>query len=190
MIKAEMVNAEMLEGSLMYHAVHGLFRVDAILKKNPSGETVRSYSLVPQKADRAKTRFIIACACMGESGFHGLVSLQEANQILQYLRDGIVTKIPSRNVLAAPAAAPPTSRPDQAWDLAKMILAFSFEKFEARDQKKRQMLARSAKGLIGELAFVLNMTLKETAEKIQKSLGHALSINPLVLKALVYASED
>lgn len=64
------------------------------------------------------------------------------------------------------------------------------DKFEAKDQRKRQKLEQSAKGLVGELAFVLKMTLKETASRIQKSLGNASKINRSVLVALANASED
>ena len=52
------------------------------------------------------------------------------------------------------------------------------------------MLERSAKGLVGELAFVFKSTLKEAATKVQKSLGNTSKINPLVLVALAHASED
>ena len=63
-------------------------------------------------------------------------------------------------------------------------MSFSYDNPQAKDQKKRQILEHSVKGLIGELASVFKITLKETAAKVQKSLGNASKINPAVLVAL------
>lgn len=181
-----MVQAERVRGDLLYHAFHGLFRVDEVIKQNQSEGSVRCYSLVPQKADRSKTRFTVAVAGIGDSGFHALVSLREANEILQYLRKKVVTALPPR----AASKSAPSAPQDNAWNLAQAILSFSFEKPEAKDQRSRQKLERSAKGLVGELALVFNTTLKEAAAKVKKSLGVASRINPSVLTALVRAAED
>ena len=69
-------------------------------------------------------------------------------------------------------------------------MTFAYEKFEAKDQRKRQALERSAKGLVGELSCVFKLTLKKTADRIQKNLGRASRINPSVLSALSLAGED
>ena len=78
----------------------------------------------------------------------------------------------------------------QTWALAKNILFFSCEKFPAREQRKRQMLEYSAKGLIGELACVFKITLKEAAGMIQKSLGELSERNLSLTIALARAAED
>ena len=178
---------EIVEGDLLYHAVHGLCRVDEVIKQNQSGKEVPCYSLVPKAADKMKARFIVRAADMEVSGFHVLVSPKEANRILDYLKAGDKVTAPSG---VTPKTVSSFAEQHQTWGLAQAILSFSHDKFEAKDQRKRQMLERSAKGLVGELAFVFKTTLKETAARVQKSLGNASKINPSVLVALAHASED
>ncbi len=163
------------QGDLLYHPVHGLCRVDEIDKESQSGTEVLRYSLVPKVANKMKVRFVISGADMKASGFHSLISTKEANEILGFLEAGnIAAKAPE----------------NQAWDLAKSLLTFSRENMEVRDQRKRQALERSAKGLVRELAFVFNLPLKEAAAKVRRSLGSTPKINPTVLLALVNAGED
>ena len=170
-----MSQKEMVTGDLLYHTVHGLCRVDEIAKENHSGRDVLCYSLVPNTANRMKVRFVVSVVDIQASGFHAPVSLKEAREILGYLRAG---------VLAAATAE------DQAWVFAKAILSSSRDNLEFKDARKRQMLERSAKGLVGELAFVLKTTLKEMAASVQKSLGNTSQISPMVLTALAHAGQD
>ena len=121
-----------------------------------------------------KARFIIAVTDIETSGFHGLLSIKEAIEVLDYLKAG-----DSRAVQTNPT-----------WALAQSILSFSSGKFKTKDPRKRQMLERSVKGLVGELACVLKMTLKETTARVQKSLGTLSQINLSVLSALAHAAED
>ena len=121
-----------------------------------------------------KMRFTLALTDMAASGFHGVVSFQQANKILAYLKAGNGKSIPE----------------NQTWALAQKILAFSSDKAASKDQRKRHMLQCSIKGLVGELAFVFKITLKEMAERIRISLGKISKINPVVLAALSNASED
>lgn len=167
---------EIAEGSLLYHAVHGLCRVDEITREKQSGKEVLCYSLVPKTAHRMKARFIIAAAGMEGSGFHTLVSPKEANKILDYLKAG-----------NKKAAAFSQAGQNQAWDFARALLSFAHEKFEAKDPRKRQLLERSARGLVGELSLVFKMSLKESADNIRKNLRSTSSINPSVLLALAQA---
>ena len=182
-----MIRGEIVAGDLLYHAVHGLCRIDKITKQKLAGKEVRYYSLVPKLTNRMKARFTISAADMEASGFHLLVSLKEANKILDYFKAGDRAKIPPD---AEPYNVTSFSQQTQTWGLAQAILSFSHDKFEAKDQRKRQALERSAKGLVGELAFVFNVTLKETAARVQKSLGSVAKINPSVLTALANACED
>lgn len=170
-------------GDLLFHAVHGLCRIDKVMEKSPSGETSLCYALVPKARTKMKTRFVITAAGMEASGFHSPVSAKEADKILQYLKAGDSSD-------AAPKSASSVISQAQTWSLAQVILSLSFEKYEAKDQRKRQILERSVKGLIGELAYVFNTSLKETAAKIQTSLGRSSKINPLVLLALEHAGEE
>ncbi|OGW79256.1 MAG: hypothetical protein A3G33_00200 [Omnitrophica bacterium RIFCSPLOWO2_12_FULL_44_17] len=182
-----MIQEEIVKGDLLYHAVHGVCRVDEVSKEKESGKQVLRYSLVPKVANQMKARFIITAVDMEASGFHEPVSLKEANKILNYLKVEHKTVTPP--VVTSKAVAP-VAWQNRAWGMAQAILTFSHEKFEAQDQRKRQSLERSAKGLVGELAFVFKSTLKETAARVQKSLGNTSKINPLVLVALTHAGED
>lgn len=181
-----MTQEKIVEGDLLYHAVHGTCRVNEIRKQKQSGKQVLYYSLVPKIANHMKIRFVIAAVDMEASGFHVLISLKEANKILNYLKAGDKVTTP----LATTPKASSFAEQNQTWGLARAILSFSHEKFEAKDQRKRQLLERSAKGLVGELAFVFRSTLKETATKVQKSLGSTSKINPSVLLALAGAGGD
>ena len=167
-------------GHLLYHPIHGLCRVERVTRPSSSGQEGLSYSLVPKVAHRMKSRFVISAADMEISGFHGLVSPKEANKILHYLKAG------NENGHPIAVEAPPE---EQAWGLARALQAFAHDKFEAKDQRKRQALERSARGLVGELSCVFKTTLKKTADRIQKSLGRT-RINPSVLSALALAGED
>ena len=166
---------DIVQGDLLYHAVHGLCRVDEVESENRAGKEVPRYSLVPKTANKMKVRFVVSAIDLGISGFHAPVSSKAANEILDYLKAGTLTAIPEE---------------EQAWGLAKAILSSSHDRPEFKDARKRQMLERSAKGLVGELAFVLKMTLKEMSVSIQKSLGNASQISPMVLTALAHAGED
>ena len=182
-----MASDKIARGGLVYHAVHGLCRLERMIKQEQSGgKEVLCYSLVPKIAQRMKSRFIIAVADIKASGFHALVSPQGANDILQYLKAGDSAALPAN---VSPEIISTFVQPNQTWSLAQVLLSSSQDKFEAKDQRKRQMLQRSAKGLVGELAFVLNITVKETVARIRKSLGNALKINPSVLIALDDAGE-
>ncbi len=177
-----MIQVKVSQGDLLYHAVHGLCRVDDLLKENQAGKETLSYSLVPKVANRMKERFIITSTDLQESGFHVLISLKEANEILACLQSG---KMENKRLAESASCSE-----NQVWDLAKDIWSFSRETLEIKDHKKRQTLERSAKGLIRELAYVLQITLKETAAKVRKCLGDTPKINPTVLVALVRASGD
>ena len=170
-----MTQKGILQGDLLYHAMHGLCRVDGIVRESQSGREVLTYSLVPKTPNRMKVRFVVPAVDIEASGFHALVSLKGANEILEYLRAGDL------------GAA---REEDQTWKLAKAVLSSSQDSPEVKDVRKRQTLERSAKGLVRELAFVLKMTLKETAASVQKSLGNASKISPMVLAALAHAGED
>lgn len=170
-----MIQNQLTQGDLLYHAVHGLCRVDDIAKENQAGKETLRYSLVPKTPNKMKVRFVVRAADIEVSGFHTLISEKKANEILQYLKAGNLSAVCDGN---------PT------WLLAKAILSCSQENLEVKDIKKRQMLERSAKSLVRELAFVLKMTLGQTASNIQKCLGNRTRISPFVLTALAHAGED
>ena len=177
-----MKKEKIANGHLLYHPIHGLCRVERVNRPSKSGQEGLSYSLVPKVAVRMKSRFVISATDLEVSGFHGLVSPKEANKILQYLKAG--------NGKGRPGTESSANLQDQAWGLARALQTFAYDKFEAKDQRKRQALERSAKGLVGELSCVFKLTLKKTADRVLKNLGHTSRINPSVLSALAIAGED
>ncbi len=186
MIQAD-IHESFATGDLLFHPVHGLCRIDRINSHQEAGKPVLSYSLVPKAMGRMKSRFVISAADVEISGFHEVVSRKEANKILAFLKKGKSDLNPSSGRDKFEGVFPENY---DAWSLARAILFFSRDKFDAKDQRKRQQLERSARGLVGELAVVFRSSLKDTAEKIQKSLGNRSKINPLVLVALAHAGEQ
>jgi hypothetical protein len=178
-----MKKEKIANGHLLYHPIHGLCRVERVTRPIQPSQDGPSYSLVPKIATRMKARFVISAKDLEISGFHGLVTPKEANKILSYLKAGN-----SKGRLAIDPAL--NLQGDQAWGLARALQTFAYDKFEAKDQRKRQALERSAKGLVGELSCVFKTTLKKTADKVLKNLGHTSRINPSVLSALALAGED
>jgi hypothetical protein len=180
--KRLMKKEKIVNGDLLYHSVHGLCRVERITQPSSSGQGDLSYSLVPKIVARMKSRFVISAKDLEISGFHCLVSPREANKILLYLKAG--------NGKSHAGTDPSSNLQEQAWGLARALQTFAYDKFEAKDQRKRQALERSAKGLVGELSCVFKITLKKTADRVLKNLGRTSRINPSVLSALALAGED
>ena len=178
---------KIVQGDLLYHSVHGLCRVNEIIKQNAGSKDV-VYSIVPKLPTQMKVRFVVSKNDIPVSGFHSPVSLKEANQILEFLKKG--DKAVNAAIADRKAAAPPIVQETETWALAKAISSCSKEKSDAKDQRKRQMLERSARGLVRELAFVMAITVQETVNRVRRSLSHASKINPLVLAALTQAVED
>ena len=179
-----MMQEKIVRGDLMFHSAHGVCRVNDLIKEDCSGKEVLSYSLVPKMATRMKVRFVIADSDLEISGFHHLVSIKEANEILEYLKAGDVTTAQSADKLEIDDRSIQENHP---WSLAKGILSSSYQELNVRDQRKRQVLSRAAKGLVEELAFVFKITFKEAAVKIRKCLAGISRVNPLVLSALEQA---
>ena len=177
-----MKKEKIANGDLLYHPIHGLCRVERVTRPSSPGQGDLSYSLVPKIAAKMKSRFVISAVDLEISGFHGLVTPREANKILHYLKAG--------NGKGHPGTDSSSNLQDQAWGLARALQTFAYDKFEAKDQRKRQALERSAKGLVGELSCVFKITLKKTADRVLKNLGHTSRINPSVLSALALAGED
>lgn len=157
---------------LLFHSTHGLCRVVAVTQAAESAEI--SYSLLPVSSNRAKVRFIIPASSLENSGFSKPISVKEAHSILEYFKTG----------------AKKDSECGQAWTQSVMIWTESCGKSSVKDARKRQRLERSVKGLVSELAFVLKITAREIADRIQKNMGAVANINPLVLAALANVEKD
>ncbi len=182
-----MIQEKIVLGDLLYHSAHGLCRVNELIKENHTDKKVLRYALVPKVATRMRARFVIESPSMQASGFHHLVSVNEANEILEYLAAGETEVIPSGSEAKAERHSTQENHP---WNLAKEILSSCGQDFEAKNKRKLQALERSVKGLVGEFAFVFKITAKETAVKIRKCLRGISKINPLVLSMLEEAGSN
>lgn len=161
-----------LKDDLLFHSVHGLCRVSQITRSGRPEEV--SYSLLPVSSNKTKVRFVVPQSSMENSGFGKLISVPEANAILEYLKTGDKKD----------------SECGQTWALAETVWSEATSKEPVKDSRKRQKLEQSVKGLAGELAYIFNITLKQVAVKIQRSLGSVSSINPLVLSALANVGDE
>lgn len=159
---------------LLYHPTHGLCRVERVTEQEQAGKKVPCYSLVPRVGSKMKVRFVVAAPDLEASGFHRVISAKEANRILEYLKAGDNS----------------ADQTGQTWTLAKNILSFSKDKLNPRDQRKRQLMEHSVKGLVGEFSCVLKISLKEAVRKIQQSLGSNTTIHPLLYASLARATEN
>ena len=169
---AKRMKATIAKHDLLFHSTHGLCRVVAVTESAQSAEI--SYSLLPVSSNRAKVRFIIPASSLENSGFSKPISVKEAHAILEYFKTGDKKD----------------SECGQAWTQSVMIWTESCGKSSVKDARKRQRLERSVKGLASELAFVLKITAREIADRIQKNMGSIANINPLVLAALSNVEKD
>lgn len=172
--KTLMKTKKIASGSFLYHPIHGICRVDRVIQQEHAGKKALTYSLVPKISNRMKMRFVIAAAEMEISGFHDLVSVKEANDILEYLKTGDNKMVQTR----------PT------WLLAQSILSFCCEDLLVGKQRKLQVLRDSVRGLTGELACVFKVNLKEAVEMIKKNLKAQHLKNVSVIAALENAADD
>jgi len=175
------------QGDLLYHPVHGLCRVADVTQDDASGKDETYYALVPKLRTHMKIRFVISSSDLATSGFHMLVSPKEANKIMDYFKAGELEKTPIEGRDPAVASYATVT---ETWALARELLASCCEKWESRDQRRRQRVERSAKGLVEELAYVFGESKEETAHKLKKNLGQGTKINPAVLAALEVAMKD
>lgn len=170
-------------GDLLYHSVHGVCRINEVVKESKDV----SYALVPKLPNKMKLRFVIAAKDLEVSGFHAPVSSKEAEKILNFLKT-------SKKKVSAANGQQKTERSfaedNTTWALAETILACSKDENQAKDQKKRQTLQRAATGLVKELAFALELSLKEASEAVHKCLKRSSKLNPLVAAALESAAEE
>lgn len=163
---------QLVRDDLIFHSAYGLCKVSEIIKENRSGEEILCYVIVPKVSSRSSVRFIVPVSTMEISSFHTLISPEEANEIIEYIKKGIDD--PSFKETGE----------NHPWNLAKELLYLSGSKADIKDQKKRQTVKRSVKGLVEELALVSKTTFEEMAVKIQKYLGNISTINTIILQAL------
>lgn len=121
-----------------------------------------------------KVRFEITASEVAVSGFHHVITAKEAQKVLNYLKTGDSSG----------------TQTHQTWLRAQNILAFSEDKTNARDQRKRKLLESSIKGLVGELSCALNLSVKDTVSRIEKSLSPGVKSDTLVIAALDRAAEE
>lgn len=171
---------EIVAGSLLYHAVHGVCRVQKVVKERRS-EKISQYIIVPNDTPLNKVLFTVAGDSLEVSGFHPLVSLESAKSILEYFKAGEGRAHASETFASEDA---PT------WALAKEFLNCCRNENAAKDQRRRQTLERSVRGLTRELAFVFKISLADVVAQVRKNLERTAKINPVMLNCLAQVVED
>ena len=151
---------KILKDELLFHSVHGLCRV--------AGITRDSYSLRPVVQSRSNARFTVPGDLLESSGFNRMVSVKEADEILEYFKTGEKRK----------------SAEGTAWTMAVALRAEARSKEVSKDKRKSQQLAQLVRSLANELAIVQQSNLQDTLLKMREKFEPVSKINPLVLATL------
>lgn len=160
------------KNDLFFHYIHGLCRVTMISKPYDSQDE-KTYTLLPvEKNPNNTTKFHIQESGFPDSCFIKLVSVEEAQSILVFLKNGKEKK----------------NEITQLWALAKFIYEAAESKDHVKTGPKRLELDRALRALVAQLAFILNLSVKETASRIQENLSAKLDINPYISHFLSGAS--
>ncbi len=162
----------LLKDDLMFHAAHGLCRVTGITPS--TGTEDRSYTLLPVTQSKARVRFTIPGPALEISGFNKLISTAEGHAIMNYFKSGQI----------------PAGKDNHAWRTARYIREESASTDSAKDNRKRLRLEQAVRSLVRELTVVLEMTLKDVAEKIQRDLERVSKVNPFVQNAFGKVDRD
>ena len=88
-----------------------------------------------------------------------------------------------------PAPVRSFAEKNKTWELAKSILSCAHDEVEAKEQRRRQLLDRATRGLILELAFVLELPISEIISMVRQSLECTGKIGPLISASLRNAAE-
>ncbi len=154
------------KNELLFHSVHGLCRVTEVTKK--AAATPAACSLRPVAQTRSNSRFMVPLDLLESSGFNRMVPVQDALEILEYLKNGKKKESAEGN----------------AWTLAVTLRTEARSKEVLKDKRKAQQINQLVKSLANEIAIVLSFTVADARQKIRESLSPDSKINPLVLAAL------
>lgn len=157
------------EGQLLYHPVHGLCAVKAIVNRPELSEGA-CYWIEPRGSRGDQVRFFIAVEHIHEAGFHVPVSRKDAEEILAYFRSGGESATISREEYGAKLQG--LLRQNTAWAFAKVLSILSHSPVRERSHEERKMLQRSVDGLVKEFAFVLEMSLAEASSLIRNNIKY------------------
>jgi hypothetical protein len=180
------MNCDFVAGDFLFHVIHGLCRVNEVSKSaDKEGKETVYYAVVPHVSRSGNQRFSFAANDLAVSGFHPPVSVDEAGKILKFLSKRHIVDITEESKRKA-------FHPDETltWELAKSLLSCAHDAIAAKDQRRRRVLERSAKGLILEMAHVLQIPVREAIRQVRQSLECTQKVGPLVLAALNNAVED
>ena len=164
------VRKALIKGQLLFHATHGLCRVDKVNLEE--GEIV--YVLLPVLQQYAKARFLIPQKTFEHSGFNQLLAVSESQSLLDFFKNG----------------KPKKAKLSPVWEMAVFIMAASRNLENAKDWKMRDQLNKSVKSIVGQLACSLKLNIWEICELIRDKLKEHSAINPGVLEALAKAESD
>ena len=182
------MSLDFVAGDLLYHAIHGLCRVSETSKSaDKDGKETVNYTLVPHIAKSGNQRFGFGAHDLQISGFHTLITKEEAQAILDFFRKGRIVDLAEQVKLKT---APNFSADVQTWALAQTLLSCAHDNVAAKDLRRRRTLERAAKGLICEIAHVFQIPTREAADQVRKSLECTHKIDPLVLAAINNADKS
>lgn len=173
---------EFEEGTLLFHSAHGPFVVKGILRKPELGGDGLCYWLEPDRRIHLGTRFFIAVNHIRGAGFHPPVSQEEAEKLLEYLRNGGELKPgTSKDRIKEICSLLQENTP---WAFTRILFILSHANTNEQSREEREALQRAVQGLTAELAYILKIPVKSAALKIRKSLGFSTHANPRVREAL------
>src|SRR3989338_1483231 len=172
------------KGCLLFHSSHGLCRIKEINKQIQSWKEQYYYSLESREARFKRAKFIIDASQINTSGFHLVISREEANKILNYLKTNDLSN-ENQNIQELSKEVLSLIEKNTPWAFSKVILIYSREKNGQVAKGKREMLLRAVKGLMRELSFVLNLSEREVCQKVKKNLVYRSKANQWVLDAVL-----
>lgn len=173
------------EGQLLFHPLHGLCVVKALVNQPELSEGL-CYWIEPRRPRGVSVRFFITVPHIHEAGFHIPISRKDAEEILTYFRNGGESEVIREENEAKIHAF---VRQNTAWAFAKALSILSHSPVRERSREERKLLQRSIDGLVKEFAFVLEMSLAEASSLIKNNLKYTKE-NEWVRNALQRMSQN
>lgn len=152
---------------LFFHYVHGLYRLVTIAKPYSKEEEI-IYTLLPVEPSKVMMKFHISENCFDDSGFNAMISVREAQRVLDFLGG---KKIKPREQ-------------SRVWKLAQSILEVNSASNIPETPKMRKDIERSLKSLIYQLGFILNLPVRKITNQVQDALSQSFEISPRLARFL------
>ncbi len=169
------------KGNRLFHSTHGSCQIKEVITQTSAGKSQSYYSLESKQTRFKGVRFLVDVHQVETSGFHPLLTVKEANKIVDYLKTANAKD--AQLGVEQPKKILSLIQENNPWSFARVVLIFAREK-DGKDAKgRREMLTRAARGLIHELSFSLEVLEEEAVPIIKKSLK-SRKANSWVLDAI------